>query len=391
MDVITQNMIKIVIGFMGMIICAAMIYRMYKVEGLSEYARLDFIIKWRKNSQLNKLKKLQRKLNYSTENFVSGFSYSMSQNISKPSSEEVNGASSYKEAEAEDTELLDSVLPEETELLGYAAAEDTELLQPEDSKNKRRKGSLTVEAALVVPFFMFAILTIAYLMNLVLLHEIVQSSINETANEIGEYSYVYTGSGLEAIVNSLANSTEIGAQQIEKQQEAIANAYETLGKFGDMTPEEQQGTISSAVDKGIELGKSIKNSTKDQIKEKAKTIAKQEGVGLICYLGVILCENYGPKVNDYVTSAVAYAFVENQIASGNMSADEKLKSFGVVDGIEGLDFSGSTMLTGDKGKDIDIQVTYEVKLPVPMNIVPPFTIRQNAYVKGWNYGKDNAR
>ncbi|MDT8718576.1 pilus assembly protein [Clostridium sp. 19966] len=392
MDIITQNIIKIAIGILGMIICAAMIYRMYKVEGLSEYAKLDFLVKWRKDAQLNKLKKLQKKLNYNIGATSGGLDYSLGRNINSLTLGESKAQSQYIDTQGEeDTELLANINADDTELIDCSPQEDTELLNvEEDKKNERRKGSLTVEAALVVPLFMFAILTFAYIMNLVMLHEIIQDSINEAANEVGEYSYVYTGSGLESVINSLAHSTEIGKDKIDQQQQAIASAYETLGKFGDMSPEEQQGTINSAITNAVNMGKSIKNSDKNQIKEKAKTMAKQEGVGLICYVGVLLFNDYGPAINEDITSAIAYAFVQNQVSSGTMSADERLKNFGVVGGIDGLDFTGSKILA-DKKNDIDIQVTYEVKLPLPIKLIPSFTLRQNAYVRCWNYGPYNSK
>lgn len=56
-----------------------------------------------------------------------------------------------------------------------------------------RKGSLTVEAALVLPLFFFAVLTLLNLMEVCRLQGMVNMSLQESAETLGTYGYVLAG------------------------------------------------------------------------------------------------------------------------------------------------------------------------------------------------------
>ena len=56
-----------------------------------------------------------------------------------------------------------------------------------------RKGSLTVEAALVLPLFFFAVLTLLNLMEVCRLQGMVNMSLQESAETLGTYGYVLPG------------------------------------------------------------------------------------------------------------------------------------------------------------------------------------------------------
>lgn len=58
---------------------------------------------------------------------------------------------------------------------------------------KRNKGVLTVEAALVVPLFIFAILFMTQFMKIVYVYDTVQANVYNTAKFINGYSYVADG------------------------------------------------------------------------------------------------------------------------------------------------------------------------------------------------------
>lgn len=69
--------------------------------------------------------------------------------------------------------------------------------QPSDrspSKRKQRSSfaaSLTVECAMVLPIFMFAMLSVIYLIEAVNFSSVMSAALCETATEFAEYSYAY--------------------------------------------------------------------------------------------------------------------------------------------------------------------------------------------------------
>lgn len=54
-----------------------------------------------------------------------------------------------------------------------------------------KKGSLTIEAAMTLPFFMFAILCVIYGMEVLRLQMNIQAALHQTAKELAQYAHVY--------------------------------------------------------------------------------------------------------------------------------------------------------------------------------------------------------
>ena len=55
----------------------------------------------------------------------------------------------------------------------------------------KAKGSLTLEAALVVPIFIYAILAFIYFLQIINIQEAIQHALTETGLESVRYAYVY--------------------------------------------------------------------------------------------------------------------------------------------------------------------------------------------------------
>lgn len=58
-------------------------------------------------------------------------------------------------------------------------------------KGLTTKGSLTVECGLILPVFIFAIVTFLYLFQIFILHEMLQQAITKEGLELSKYGYVY--------------------------------------------------------------------------------------------------------------------------------------------------------------------------------------------------------
>ena len=64
---------------------------------------------------------------------------------------------------------------------------------------KERKGVLTLEAALVVPIFVFLIFFMTQLMRVVYIYDTVQTNIYNTARFINGYTYLAQATGLTTL------------------------------------------------------------------------------------------------------------------------------------------------------------------------------------------------
>lgn len=75
---------------------------------------------------------------------------------------------------------------------------------------KKRKGSLTVEAALVLPLVIITLLFIANVLNVCMVHTCMQQALNNTAKKISQDSYIiYRFSGEDNYSNFINNLTDI--------------------------------------------------------------------------------------------------------------------------------------------------------------------------------------
>ncbi|WDV46943.1 pilus assembly protein [Clostridiaceae bacterium M8S5] len=65
-----------------------------------------------------------------------------------------------------------------------------------DKRHNKNKGSLTVEAAIVLPIFIFVIITVAMFIKVVYIQELVGHALKDSVNEMALTSYLFNVSGL---------------------------------------------------------------------------------------------------------------------------------------------------------------------------------------------------
>lgn len=217
------------------------------------------------------------------------------------------------------------------------------------SLNKRvrnDKGSMTLEACIVLPLFLCIIISIIFLIKLTYTHELIQHAINETAEEIASTAYIYQVSGLRDLHDTAQNG--IGGRT-EGLKENVENIFGILKSLGG--------------DDALPL---------DQFEDAANFIA-------------------GGAFNSMKTELLTpftRLIMEKYIAEGSgVSADDRLRSLNVKEGLQGMDFSQSGFFK-DEEENIEIVVSYEVSLPVPIKIFPEFKVVQRAAVKAWMSGDE---
>lgn len=178
---------------------------------------------------------------------------------------------------------------------------------------RKLKGSLTVEAALVLPIFVFAIISIIYFIKIVYIQESIQYAITETANEIATYAYI------------LDNGEIIDAQQ---------DIHNAIGK------------------------------------ESLNSIA---AVGL-----------------GYLNNAIGIGIVNNMM--DKHISKEDYQHWHIVGGKSGMDYSKSSFML--ENEDIEIIVSYKLKipLPVPVSNIEEIPMLQRVVVRTWTgNGNFNSR
>jgi hypothetical protein len=217
---------------------------------------------------------------------------------------------------------------------------------------KTKKGSLTVETAVAMPAFIFVILGMAFLIRLVFIFGTIQHAINETSYTLSNYSYLYA--------KTLKVYNENGKSK--EQLDTIINGYSSFAKVLDINSNNKNENLEN-----------IANNSIDNPKDEIRSIINMIAGGT--YAGI----------KAKALESVLILFIENCLKTENASGNNRLKSFNVIGGIKGLDFSESKFLE-DK-KNIEIVVRYKIK---PIFLFPDIYLIQRCHSRAWLDGESGS-
>lgn len=240
---------------------------------------------------------------------------------------------------------------------------------------RNNKGSLTVEAAISLPIFLFVILSISFLIKIAYVHEVIQHAIYETANEISSYSYILAASGVKDLDNIIKDGTEERAARFNGHLDDFAQAYASMNDLNNDSNfdniEEKYKDFEEKIKVAIESGEEIYKEPID------------EAYSLLFSIGGLAYNDAKSIVLQNITKLLVRKYINpNDISKVN----SKLKALNIDGGLKDLDFTQSQFFKN--GDDIDIIVRYKLNLVLPINILPDLYIIQRATVRGWLDGSD---
>jgi hypothetical protein len=206
------------------------------------------------------------------------------------------------------------------------------------SKRPRESGSVTIEAAVIMPVFICVIVSIVFFIRVVFIQELIRRATVETAEEIAAFSYLVYKPGLDDKLHDwlvegfggILSGSNAGEDEMTGQDERTGKILDT-----------------------------IKNAAAEKAAENA------EGYMLMPLAHMLAGRHLSDHHGDY-----GY-----------------LEKLGVVGGYDGLDFSGSSFCAGETD-DINIIVRYSVRIPVPLRLFGDLHFEQRACARAW-MGGDN--
>ena len=271
-------------------------------------------------------------------------------------------------------------------------------------KNKN-KGSITIEAAIVLPVFICVVISLTMLIKLIYVHDIIQHSIDEAANELAAYSYIYHISNLDKIDNSIKDNLQNNADQVEGHIDTVVNALNTLESAYTTGSEFVEG-VKSTTESDLEFSSKVDgiiNKTTDFITEGGQL--SEVGLNNINELQIAfeeVCEDpkkeaksiawmlskgiYSDAKTVVVVPLVKHTVRKYLYESNSGPGDKAFNKLNIYQNFEGLDFYASTFFDGDE--NIDIVVKYRIELPLPIKILPDIYIMQRSTARAWLNGGD---
>ncbi|MCX7920466.1 MAG: pilus assembly protein [Clostridia bacterium] len=255
---------------------------------------------------------------------------------------------------------------------------------------RNRKGSLTVEAAIIMPLFICVILSFAFFMRVVHTHNVMQHALNETANEMASYSYIYSIT-LQDMHDKAKGYLEEGKKPFNDHLTQAFDSYNALSAKKD--------SVDSTINNGFQaddvenLKKLIQEGKKDaetfrNIFNDVKNDPKKELISIACVFADGAFEDAKTAVTEPLTRLlIKKHFLKADGISGDeytKRLNDRLDKLNIVGGFDGLDFSESRIFS-DK-KCIDIVVRYKVKTILPIKVIPDLYIIQRSTVRAWLNG-----
>ena len=258
-------------------------------------------------------------------------------------------------------------------------------------KGKGQRGSVTVEAVVLIAIFLPAVLSLLSLSMFTFTQLRVQQALNQTAKELSQYYYLLAACGLDDALQSpdnpevdkvLTNLNIFNSSLEQGEAAATKLADDTSGAVTDMV---DTGNLEGMNDLLNGLNEDYKNMEADlaSIQQAGNELLSSVGDIAENPSGVLKClaQTVGnTAIKHAVAAPLSEAIFNGYIRAGSdRSAKEVLESMGV----EGdMNFWGSTLV--EDGKSINVVVTYEIK-GIFNNLFPTgHKVTQVASTAAWN-------
>lgn len=275
---------------------------------------------------------------------------------------------------------------------------------------RRNEGSVTIEASISLVLFTSVMIMLLSIINICRVQAAIGNAINLSTIEMSQYSYFYEVTGLYSFdrnMQAIAGdaSTEIGEIVLEADSTiaGVENIFTLVGNSGEVaagTTLSSEGISDSfdSLKNNYQSGSAeINNITSsiDSLNGKFENIIKNpmDFVKGLAAMGV--SGGMSAAKSHLIAAPMARALSIQHLGNGELSDNKKedadlyLRSLGVKNGLDGLNFNLSTLFASDSPTDINIIVVYEVKF-ISLPFLGDFhiTFAQSASTKGWLGGDE---
>ncbi|MCX7746829.1 MAG: pilus assembly protein [Clostridia bacterium] len=256
-----------------------------------------------------------------------------------------------------------------------------------------KKGSVTVEATLVLPIFISVVVCIAFIIKLIYVHEVMQHAISGAADEMASYSYLYEVTGIKDLHDEVRDGMDKSAQVFEKHKSTVLNSFDMFQTSSGKAVDSASGGLEAVSGGDINQAAASAEEVKKQVekaRESIRNISKVAGeikknpMREIKSILSLFGRNVFREIkNEFFVALVKLHMSKYLAVEDQLSANQRLMGFGIEGGFEGLNFEKSNFFKSKQEEDFDIIVTYKLKIPVPFNVLPRFNMVQRATVKAW--------
>ncbi len=264
-------------------------------------------------------------------------------------------------------------------------------------RRERESGVVAVEAAIVVPAFMFFILIFYSIIEMSMLQARMTIALNTAAKEISQYSYLYMLTGLN-------EKQAEGYQQGEEVRVSVDDTISGLQVLTDsfipvsegvrglaQNKEDFQTRVTDLEDKIKAAGGTTKEVSSDIYETWSEQLSDPKAfiAGVLSIAGNEIAE----EAKAVIAGMLAKSFMCKNLKAGDLDdAESYLVSQHVKDGIDGLDFNGTRLFANGKSERIQLVCSYDVEIIKFFNIsITPLHFQTTAITQAWGTGFSNPK
>lgn len=246
-----------------------------------------------------------------------------------------------------------------------------------------QRGHIVVETATSFVLFVFFVVSILSMINVVVVQARVHYAVSQAAVAVSMYDYTLNAAGLDDEFVTIVKQADKFEQDVNTFQNNINTVMDTLTSLskGDISGVDYSGT------------KEAGSAAYDQAAVWVDTTINNPEVMIRTLLG------YGlTKGSQEAFGALIRPIVGRYLTNGSQSGDEYLRSMKVIDGLDGLEFTGTyDSIFLDGNGDVVITVHYAIDydlgaLPMPFTeLQVTQTVKTKAWLGGAGEGYSKAR
>lgn len=199
---------------------------------------------------------------------------------------------------------------------------------------KKDKGSITLEAAIFLSMFLMAFLAFMDLVQAAKAQMILQYTLNETAKELSQNSYILTKTGIVGQSIQTGQKSQAFIGKTEEMLNSVIDFGNTVCQGGDVI--QSADVAYNNVSDYFSNSDDIVQGLIAVVKNQAGGMAKEYAVGQVCRGSL-------KKQLGYITS---------------QEPDAYLKKLGIEGGISSISFQGTKWF--DTSRELDIVMTYKL-------------------------------
>ena len=246
------------------------------------------------------------------------------------------------------------------------------------SKKSNDRGAIIVEATISFSFFIFTIYTILSIVNIAYIQSKMTCALDAATKEISQYAYLYYKVNLNEAEANLHSQTAESRMTVEQTIQGVETFMDSVSEAeNSLSSADLQGAYN-AMSNGANSAKSVYELYREQLSD-----PKQFIVGM-AKLTAEEAKEFGKSA---LGGVMIKAFMQkNLVASSEDTVEDFLARHRVVGGIDGLDFSGTSLMAYGESNEIQVVMSYKVKAVDLLNIDYDFSFKQVAKTAAWGNG-----